>query len=304
MIRSVTVVNQLGEMLTMELRNPWRSGFNITNITGIGAPKGVINSTAVAPGDGDLFNSARADKRNIVFSISFVEVPTIEAARHLSYKMFPVKQMVTLIFETDTRMASISGWVESNEPDIFSQKEGCQISILCMDPYFQGIGEGIPQITPMSSVENTFEFPFCNDSLTDPLLTIGNIEIHQEVVVYYPGEVPTGAIFTLTATGNVTNVTLYNTRTGESMYINTTKLANMTGSSILAGDKITINTNKGSKSITLLRGGVETNILNCINYNSDWFVIRPGDNLFAYNAVIGVVDLQVTISNQVLYGGI
>ena len=160
MIRSVTVVNQLGEMLTMELRNPWRSGFNITNITGIGAPKGVINSTAVAPGDGDLFNSARADKRNIVFSISFVEIPTIEAARHLSYKMFPVKQMVTLIFEMDTRTAIISGWVESNEPDIFSQKEGCQISILCMDPYFYAIGEHIPQVTDLNSIEPMFEFPF------------------------------------------------------------------------------------------------------------------------------------------------
>ena len=304
MIRSVTVVNQLGEMLTMELSNPWRSGFNITNITGLGAPKGVINSTAITTGDGDRFNSARTDKRNIVLSIDFVEIPDIESARHLSYQMFPVKQMITLIFETDSRMAVISGYVESNEPNIFSKKEGTQISILCMDPYFQGIGEGIPQITPMSSVENTFEFPFWNDSLTDPLLTMGNVKIRQKAVVYYPGEVPTGAIFTLTAIDNVTNVKLYNTRTGESMYINTTKLANLTGSSIIAGDEITIDTNRGSKSITLLRDGVRTSILSCIDYNSDWFVIRPGNNLFAYTATIGALYLQVQITNQVLYEGV
>ena len=288
----------------MEFSNPWRSGFNITNITGLGAPKGVINSTVIAPGDGDLFNSARADKRNIVLSIDFVEIPDIESARHLSYQMFPVKQMITLIFETDSRMAVISGYVESNEPNIFSKKEGTQISILCMDPYFQGIGEGIPQITPMCSRSNTFEFPFWNDSLTDPLLTMGNVEIRQEAVVYYPGEVPTGAIFTLTATDNVTNVKLYNTRTGESMYINTTKLANLTGSSIIAGDEITIDTNRGSKSITLLRDGVRTSILSCIDYDSDWFVIRPGDNLFAYTATIGALYLQVQITNQVLYEGV
>ena len=304
MIRSVTVVNQLGEMLTMELSNPWRSGFNITNITGLGAPKGVINSTAITTGDGDRFNSARTDKRNIVLSIDFVEIPDIESARHLSYQMFPVKQMVTLIFETDSRMSVISGYVESNEPNIFSRKEGTQISILCMDPYFQGIGEDIPQITPMWSIENTFEFPFWNDSITYPLLTMGNVEIRQEAVVYYPGEVPTGAIFTLTATDNVTNVKLYNTRTGESMYINTTKLANLTGSSIIAGDEITIDTNRGSKSITLLRDGVRTSILSCIDYDSDWFVIRPGDNLFAYTATIGALYLQVQITNQVLYEGV
>ena len=304
MIRSVTVVNQLGEMLTMELRNPWRSGFNITNITGIGAPKGVINSTAVAPGDGDLFNSARADKRNIVFSISFVEVPTIEAARHLSYKMFPVKQMVTLIFEMDTRTAIISGWVESNEPDIFSQKEGCQISILCMDPYFYAIGEYIPQVTDLSNIEPMFEFPFGNGSLVDRLMIMGDIQVNQEATVYYLGEAPTGAIFKINATGPATNVTLYNTTSGEQMSIDTTKLEALTGSAIKLGDEITINTIRGSKSISLLRSGVRTNILNCINLDSNWFVIRPGDNMFAFTADTGALNLQIQIINQVLYEGI
>lgn len=304
MIRSVTVVNQLGEMLTMELRNPWRSGFNITNITGIGAPKGVINSTAVAPGDGDLFNSARADKRNIVFSIGFVEVPTIEAARHLSYKMFPVKQMVTLIFETDTRTAIISGWVESNEPDIFSQKEGCQISILCMDPYFHAIGEHIPQVTDLSSIEPMFEFPFGNESLADRLLIMGDIQVNQEAMVYYLGEAPTGAIFKIHATGPATNVTLYNTTSGGQMSIDTTKLEALTGSAIKLGDEITINTIRGSKSISLLRNGVKTNILNCINLDSNWFVIQPGDNMFAFTADTGSLNLQIQIINQVLYEGV
>lgn len=304
MIRSVTVVNQLGEMLTMELRNPWRSGFNITNITGIGAPKGVINSTAVAPGDGDRFNSARADKRNIVFSISFVEIPTIEAARHLSYKMFPVKQMVTLIFETDTRTAIISGWVESNEPDIFSQKEGCQISILCMDPYFYAIGKNIPQVTDLSSIEPMFEFPFGNGSLVDRLMIMGDIQVNQEKTVHYSGDAPTGVIFKINATGPATNVNLYNTTSGEQMSIDTTKLEALTGSAIKLGDEITINTIRGSKSISLLRNGVKTNILNCINLDSNWFVIRPGDNLFAFTVDTGALNLQIQIINQVLYEGI
>ena len=54
--------------------------------------------------------------------------------RQLTYKIFPIKRPVKLVIGTDNRVLQTEGYVESNEPDIFSKDEGCQISIVCPDP--------------------------------------------------------------------------------------------------------------------------------------------------------------------------
>ena len=69
MIRSVTVINHLGEPLKMELGRPELSGFLIKEITGLGPPKANINSTENSTDDGSVFNSARLDARNIVLTM-------------------------------------------------------------------------------------------------------------------------------------------------------------------------------------------------------------------------------------------
>ena len=130
MIRSVTVINHLGEPLKMELGRPELSGFLIKEITGLGPPKANINSTENSTDDGSVFNSARLDARNIVLTMVLYPTPTIEDTRQLSYKYFPIKKPLTLVFETDNRVCEISGYVESNTPDIFSKQESIQVSII------------------------------------------------------------------------------------------------------------------------------------------------------------------------------
>lgn len=301
MIHSITVTNYRGDSLEMVLAEPEKSGFAITNITGLGPGKATINSTEISTTDGALFNSARLSARNIVISLRYLWKDSIEDARQLTYRYFPIKQKVTLLFKTDNREAEIEGYVESNEPNIFSDAEGADISIICPDPFFYSRES---QTTVFSGVEPMFEFPFSNESLFEPLLEMGSIVNATDKVVIYDGDAETGVMITIHAVGEATNITIYNIGTREQMKIDTTKLQTYTGSGIKAGDDIIINTIPGEKSIQLLREGVTTNILNCLDRNSDWFKLAKGDNVFAYTAESGGSNLQFSIESSVVYEGI
>lgn len=304
MIKSITVTNYLGDSLVLDLARPELSGFVVKSVTGLGAGKSTINTTEVATNDGSIYNSARLSSRNIVLSLAFLWKPTIEDVRHLSYKFFPIKRMVTLLIETDNRLAQITGYVESNEPTIFSKDEGSDISIICPDPFFYSAGEDGTNVTTFSGIDSLFEFPFSNESLTENLLEMGSIQNLMDKVVVYDGDSEIGITITIYIMGPTTNIAIYNTGTRETMRIDTDKITSIMGSGLTAGDEIIICTVKGKKSITLLRNGVRTNILNCLDKNTDWFTLAKGDNVFAYSADTGANNLQFKIENQVIYEGV
>lgn len=307
MIYSFAITNYLGDRVKLELGKPEVSGFLIKSVTGLGPVKANINTTEVVTNDGSMFNSARLSQRNIVFQLAFVETvygETIEDIRQKSYKYFPAKKSVEIVIETDNRYVKIKGYVESNEPDIFSSQEGTQISIICPDPYFYSAGEDGNNVTDFYTIDPMFEFPFSNESLTDPLLIFGEIQIKTEGVITYHGDSEIGVVIYIHAIGPATNINIYNTETREVMMINTTKLEKLTGKGLVASDDIVINTTKGEKSITLVREGTSYNILNCLDKNTDWFTLSKGDNIFAFTAETGVTNLQFRIENQVIYEGV
>lgn len=301
MIKSVTVTNYLGDSIKLELARPELSGFAITSITGLGPGKANINATEISTIDGGFFNSARLTARNIVISITYLWRKTIEDSRQFSYRYFPLKKKVTLLFETDNRVAEIEGYVESNEPNIFSDAESTDISIICPNPYFYSVTKNV---TIFSGIEPLFEFPFSNESLTEDLLEMSEIQKYTERSIIYDGDADTGLTMTIHAVGSATNITIYNIGMREFMRIDTTKLPSTIGSEIVAGDTIIINTNTGSKSITLQRDGVTTNILNCLTKDSSWLFLTKGENVFTYTAETGSDNLQFSIENRILYEGI
>lgn len=307
MIYSFAITNYLGDRVKLELGKPEVSGFLIKSVTGLGPVKANVNTTEVVTNDGSMFNSARLSQRNIVFQLAFVDTvygETIEDIRQKSYKYFPAKKSVEIVIETDNRYVKIKGYVESNEPDIFSSQEGTQISIICPDPYFYSAGEDGNNVTDFYTIDPMFEFPFSNESLTDPLLIFGEIQIKTEGVITYYGDSEIGVVIYIHAIGPATNINIYNTETREVMMINTTKLEKLTGKGLVASDDIVINTTKGEKSITLIREGASYNILNCLDKNTDWFTLSKGDNIFAFTAETGVTNLQFRIENQVVYEGV
>lgn len=301
MIKFITVTNYLGDSIKLDLARPEESGFVVRFITGLGPGKANINTTEVSTNDGSLFNSSRLPSRNIVIGLKYLWKDSIEEARYLSYKYFPIKKKLTLLIETDKRKAEIEGYVESNDPNIFSKDEGSDISIICPNPFFYSDGR---KTTVFYGIESEFEFPFSNESLTIPLIVFGNIQNKTENVITYHGDSEIGITITIHAVGEASKIAIYNTGTREIMRIDTDKLSMFTGSGIIAGDDIIISTVKGSKSITLQRKGKTTNILNCLERNPDWFQLAKGDNIFAYTAESGSSNLQFKIENQIAYEGV
>lgn len=307
MIYSIVVTNYLGDRIKLELGKPDVSGFLIKSITGLGPAKANVNTTEVSTNDGSLFNSARLSQRNIVLDMVFINTvygESIEDLRQKSYKYFPLKKSVELTIETDNRYVKTTGYVESNEPNIFSSQEGTQISIIFPDPYFYSAGEDGNNVTNFYSIDPMFEFPFSNESLDEPLLVFGEIQIKTEGVITYHGDSEIGVMIYIHAIGPATNINIYNTETREVMRINTEKISSLTGKGIVASDDIVINTAKGEKSITLIREGVSYNILNCLDKNTDWFTLAKGDNIFAFTADSGVTNLQFRVENKVIYEGV
>ena len=304
MIKSVTITNHLNESIKLDLFNPEESGFIIKSIEGLGPVKANVNFKELATNDGAIDNSARLSSRNIVMSLQFMESPTIEETRLKSYKYFPIKRNIKFLIETDSRICETIGRVETNVPTIFSNAEGCQISILCSNPYFYSAGENGTNQTIFYGTEPLFEFPFSNESLTEDLIEFGSIENRTEGTIYYDGDAEIGITIQIHAVGEAEGLVIYNTKTREIMRINDDKLKSLMGSGIQAGDEITITTSRGEKGIYMLRSGVTTNILNSLEKPIKWFQLSKGDNTFAYTASAGLTNLQFRIENKVIYEGV
>lgn len=310
MIKSVTAVNFKGESIKMDLFNPESSGFIIIKIDGIGPGKATVTKNDSKVYDGGTITSARLPSRNIKMEIQFLWVNSIEDVRHKSYKYFPLKKPITLIFETDTRTVEIEGVVESNEPDIFSSEESTNISIICPDPYFYASGGNARSKTEFSGINAMFEIPsnagYSNESLTEALTEISTLYIQSERGIMNYGEVDIGVVISIKPLAVVKGIlTISNVTLGQNMSFNLNKIKTITEQDFHLGDELIINTLRGKKSVTLVREGKNYNALSCIDTRTDWIYLTSGENTFTYYLDgEGIEDLQFSVTNSILYEGV
>lgn len=333
MIHAFRIVNYVGESIRIQLNDPWESGFVVKSVDGLGPVKANVNFTEMATRDGGELNSARKNTRNIVFHFAFLESPTIEETRHLSYRYFPIGKMVRVIVENDRGECYTDGVVENNDPDIFNKEEGCSVSILCGNPYFYDIKE---QTTAFNGVDPLFEFPFMNDSLEEPLIEFGSIINYKDRTLIYEGEGNPGIVMRIHLIGPVKGLTIYNLDGGDIMKIDEEKIhgamdriinpgkyedyeteENPGGGStgrppivetpvdyIGFGDDIIVNTNVGQKSIKVVRAGIEYDVMSALERPIHWFHLNKGSNTFSYGCTEGVSNVQLKITNKILYEGV
>lgn len=310
MIKSVTAVNFKGESIKMDLFHPESSGFIIIKIDGIGPGKATVTKNDSKVYDGGTITSARLPSRNIKMEIEFLWVNSIEDVRHKSYKYFPLKKPITLIFETDTRTVEIEGVVESNEPDIFSSEESTNISIICPDPYFYSSGDNARSKTDFSGINPMFEIPsdtgYSNESLTDALTEISTVFVQSERGIMNYGEVDIGVVISIKPLAIVKGVlTISNITLGQNMSFDLNKIKTITENDFHIGDELVINTLRGKKSVTLVREGKNYNALSCIDTRTDWIYLTSGENTFTYYLDgDGIEDLQFSVTNSILYEGV
>ena len=303
MIKSLTVTNPTGESIRLELTRPEKSGFYIENIEGLGPANATVNITESATVDGGYYTSSHVSTRNIVLTLGFLYEKGIEDMRHESYRYFPLKKQIKLLIETDNRTCMTHGYVESNEPNIFSERETTQISILCPDPYFYAFNNGVGYISNLSRDIALFSFPFSNESLDEPLIELGQVTDTAERIVHNPGDVEIGVKIHIYVKGSITSIGISNRTTDQTMNIDTDRLKQITSADLKEGDEIVINTKKGDKSIYLISDGAKTNILNCLSRFTDWIYLLPGDNQI-FLAASDPTNMDVTMEQEVMYAGV
>lgn len=280
---TLKVKNDRGNTLELT-HNP---KYNVFKIEGLNPPQATINSSVNTTTDGSSINSVRLENRNIVIYTTIEG--DVEANRINLYKYFPVKKEVKLYFNNGVRDIYICGTVEIIECDLFSNKQVAQISIICNRPYFKDVKD---LVTLFSDVSKMFEFPF---SISKTGVEFSAITVNQRRSIINTGDVETGVIIKLFATGTVVNPVIYDVLKRTQLKLNFT---------MRASDTLVINTNVGEKSIELIRDGVTYNALGYMAQDSNWFLLESGDNVFTYSADSGNSNLQLTFTTAILYSGV
>lgn len=304
MIYSIDVTNFKGETINIDLFNPEASGLLISDITGITPMGAQVNTTNYGALDGAVFNSARIDPRQINIMMYLLEKPTIEITRQeVLYRHFPLKKPVKIRFNTDRRSSVITGYVESVETPIFTDKEQTNIQILCPDPFFY---EDETQYKKVLRANPEFEFPFSNESLTEKLICFGDIFDDPYGIIKYEGDGEIGCIIHLRATGNqaVVNPTLYDVYGNKKIAIDTAKIQQITQVPFYAGDEIIISSVAGKKYMKYLHAGVYQDIMNAFPLRMTWFTLKSGNNFFGFKAEENFDDLVMEIEYVPTYEGV
>lgn len=312
MLNSVVITNHRGLSSELVLKDPYTNGINILNITGLGPPPAMINMSDYAVIDGALYNSTKIQARNIVFTIRFLpnvhgelHARSVEDIRHYVYELFPIGSPITMDFQTTGHNLRSYGYVENAELDMFSKDEELVISIQCPDPNFHQLFDGhIGLQKEMATISGGFEFPFANESTTERFLKFADIDVTTSINFVYDGQISTGFTIEVNVTGPVTNFVFYNQKTFESVRINSSTLVAMTGSDLIAGDRVVISTVAGRRQAVLYRSGDTYNILQTLGTNVTWPVVRQGSNSFTHSADAGVEFAFVNFEIDPIFRGI
>lgn len=280
---TLKVKNDRGDMVTLSNNK----NYTVTKITGLNPPKATVNRSVNATRDGSRTNSVKLESRNIVFYITIEG--DIEANRLRLYNYFPIKKTVTIYFSHGSRNVYIEGEVESFECDQFTNKQMAQISVTCGSPYFKGMTQIISNFADITSL---FRFPF---AITESGTEFSVMTTNVRKSIINTGNVETGMVITLFATGTVVKPVIYDVLKKVQMALNIT---------MQPSDTLVINTNTGEKAITLIRDGVSINAMGYMLPDSSWLILESGDNVFTYTCESGSANLQITFESNVLYSGV
>lgn len=265
------------------------SDFQILSVQGLNPPNAQINTSKIAGLDGSKFNSSTINERNLVIMIKLRG--DVEKNRIRLYSFFRSKEWCKFYYKNNSRDVYIEGYVESIECDLFSNKEIMQVSIICPNPFFKGIEEIIDDISKSVAA---FEFPFAINLPGVELSTIDNSKITN---VFNDSESETGVIITIDVLSTISTIQIKGTSTGEIFTLNYNFVEN---------DRIIIDTNKGKKSVSLLRNATTINLFSAVKKGSTFFQLDIGDNFFSYLVDNGTNDdaVQIFFKHYALYGGV
>lgn len=320
MIQSFTVTNHTGKSMMCELANPWKEGLAVASIDGLGPGQATINVADISSMDGGLFNSARKGTRNIVFNLIFVDHDTlsIEDIRRKCYTYFPIKKNVKLKFTTSDGKTNkdffIDGYVESNEPNIFSSQEGATVSVICPQPFFYKSLSQEQRFSVSSNPEFTFAFSKVPEDGTE--LLMGDVVPYVVSDIYYEGDVDVGIAIEMVFKTDIDlesiedkTIRIDNSLTNTTNVFSLEKVVNLAAEQIEdydgieAGDKLTLSTVVGEKGLIYTHDGIDYNMLSAIEPAGKWIYLTTGSNYLVINKD-GAIEITASAKNKIYYYGV
>lgn len=301
MIQSLTIINGKNS-IELELLKPDKSGYLLSDITGIDPGIATINTTDLANIDGSRYNSSRIDQRNIVASFYLLEQPEVEDTRQKMYKYISLKDKVTLKIKTKNNTSMIDGYVESIEVPIFEEHESMQVSFICPNPYFR---RDKPNVVWLRGTQPLFHFPFSNESLTEPKLIFGQIDEGDGVKnLEFVGDKSLGVTFHIRKYKGADTLNIYNLDTNEKFSVDIKSMSDFVGDDPYGDDEIIYCSIPGEKRISVMRGIVPVNIINFTNRDLAWFTLKKGDNIFYCETEPRVQGLECWVEYNSYYLGV
>lgn len=255
---------------------------HIRDIQGLGPVQADINTTPYGSQDGEFFTGAGITKRNITMKMGFNPdwiVHTVASLREIVYGYMMSKQPVVLRFYRDDLPAvEISGFVESNEPNIFAKDPELDISIICPQPDFIAVSPSVVEGTAKPAPDET-EFT-----------VRGNVDTSGRVVLTTIEDDPSP---TYDGTVTLEHKTL---APGSENFVITGSLAE--------GMDLIIDSARGAKVAENVIGFEHVNLLNSMTADSKWLALHPGTNKFRVILDAGAPDKAWTLTYYERFGGL
>ena len=298
------IENKVGEVLRLTQDE---SEFQVVRIDGLNPPNAQINMMTMANIDGARYNSSKLETREIVLTIQLNGAGDfVEANRQRLYRFFPTKEWCKFYYTNNFRDVFIEAYANTVTVSPFDNTQQMQVSIICPQPYFKSLQLIIDDISKQMA---RFEFPFAFGSNgatnpdvpvfeeTDDAIPFSEIEMGRITNVYNNSESECGMVIEINIVLPVNMVTIQNTDTGEFITIE---------HSFIQEDKIVINTNRGEKSISLIRNGISENIFPSLVKGSTFLQLNIGNNYFGYTLGEGVEPSRAHIifKHHTVYRGV
>ncbi len=271
MLTMVTVQNPGGTLLLPLMDSS--GGYVVKDVQGLDPVKATLTSSTLAQVDGAQAQHARREPRNIIMKLGLepdYAVTSVAGLRSNLYNYLMPKSPVTFaLYSDDVLWGTTDAVVESMENNMFTADPQVDVSLICYDPDFYAPA---PTVVDGSTVSTS-------DTQT----------------IAYPGTSDTGIKFTLTFPGTADEIRLYNQRPDQVLDI-----LRITGS-FLANDVLTVDTNPGSKKITVTRAGLTFSVLYYLDPTSTWISLMKGNNLFRAYYSGSAIDFSLEYTAK--YGG-
>jgi hypothetical protein len=253
----------------------------IRGIDGLGPVKADISTTPFASGRGELYQGSTTPNRNIVFSLGFNPdwegQQTMASLRQILYRyLMPQNWCKLRFFSQELPDVDIEGYVESLDPNMFSQDPELQCSIICPKPDFIESDATIYSgVVDDGTLQTVFEYA-------------GTIDTGYELRVDQTVDKPfyTGG-FTITHTA-----------------FNEDQIFTVTPVTVDGTKYFRLSTVRNAKRVNAVykADGTVDNLLSRMSSDSVWPTLKPGENVFKIAAA--ETGLAWTLAYFNRYGGL